>query len=1078
MFNFARNTFRRVIFSVAASLVLGVLAYTIVSPEVRAAAITAAEQTSGSGGSIHGYVAAVVQPQLEARQTTSLGTQIFVSDIDVWAKNIKTGVSSSHVVTNAEGYFRTPLLPIGEYQICVSGTGYTTACDGRTINVAHPVKTLDNIIPIQPSANAISGTVWLADRVTPCFRFDSQALTAKVSLLDGNEHIVAGPVNGNNVGQYALPVSVSADNLKLHVVCDKGSADTTIQKLSGFLVQDVAIANHAPQILSLDFSKGSVGIRRANPGEIVRATVKASDLDGDTLHYRWVDDSGRSLGLPDAPSVDWQVINANVLNTLHVQVSDDKGGFAISRRTLQSGPNAIFFAGRVFNRQTLAAVNHATVSLNKVVVQTDATGNFRVSVPDAPQFVLNVTKPGFALASLIYRTYASNIQVPLDAVQTVDINAGTGGSINFPPAGCLCQPRDHEKQQREGYKDDKNYYDKDDDTYHCDKGKGMGTLKVKFQPDSFMTSTGGKYSGTVSLEGFQYDLTQPNPIPGDLGAIYQGKMVRLSSFGAFHILSRDSQNKPLKMAANMKASVSFPIQAAQQATAPATIPFFHYDEDKGLWVEDGTLTRSGNQYVGEITHFTAFNADTQFDGGACVKVVLDDSFHFPVTLNASYFDAGAGQFYHNGLQTNDKTIGVERMRPNQNFTLSITNNGELTPTVSVPLNSGAGLNPVTFPGGLDTDQINFSHCNGPVQIYNKTIPVTKPTFLGPIFGGSITDNSVSYQHATDAQSGGTRDTLNKWKTANGFSINGSPVSLEAKAIYFNNGDLKFGRDMHCRVTNAVTHATACYVSNFGQVGFNDETVSLPQAVAYEASGQATPQPVATVAMEYSPAGDVQFYAYKSDGSYLAHPVLDSQAITIKPIPDMCLACHQGTYSPSNPTTDFTTKVSGAHFLPFDLDSFNDDTGTAFPQSINYVTPALQEQLRQLNNMVANTNAPPGVTEAIQLWYPGGVANPNTPYVFNRGAAQLPGAPFSGHEPLYDNVVKVVCRTCHMSDIGHEWDQFTPQMTSASGFIQSLACGPQLEMPHAEVPWNRYWQQSLSSTLDSELNFGGAGCPNH
>jgi len=41
---------------------------------------------------------------------------------------------------------------------------------------------------------------------------------------------------------------------------------------------------------------------------------------------------------------------------------------------------------------------------------------------------------------------------------------------------------------------------------------------------------------------------------------------------------------------------------------------------------------------------------------------------------------------------------------------------------------------------------------------------------------------------------------------------------EAKAIYFNNGDLKFGRDMHCRVTNNTPGAIACYVSNFGDVG--------------------------------------------------------------------------------------------------------------------------------------------------------------------------------------------------------------------------------------------------------------------
>jgi len=35
------------------------------------------------------------------------------------------------------------------------------------------------------------------------------------------------------------------------------------------------------------------------------------------------------------------------------------------------------------------------------------------------------------------------------------------------------------------------------------------------------------------------------------------------------------------MAANKNVNVSMPIQAGQLGTAPASIPFFHYDEDTG-----------------------------------------------------------------------------------------------------------------------------------------------------------------------------------------------------------------------------------------------------------------------------------------------------------------------------------------------------------------------------------------------------------------------------------------------------------------------------------------------------------------
>ena len=107
-----------------------------------------------------------------------------------------------------------------------------------------------------------------------------------------------------------------------------------------------------------------------------------------------------------------------------------------------------------------------------------------------------------------------------------------------------------------------------------------------------------------------------------------------------------------------------------------------------------------------------------------------------------------------------------------------------------------------------------------------------------------------------------------------------------------------------------------------------------------------------------------------------------------------------------------------------------------------------------------------------------------PFTFNQGAAQLPGQPFIHqpgnihHEPLYDSVVKIVCRTCHVALSGREWNSFD-QMSGEAGFIHSLACAPTLKMPHAEVPWRRFWQQNLSATLASELSFDQPtlnGCP--
>jgi hypothetical protein len=1082
-------------------------------------------QPSPTAGSIRGFVAVTLPSAQElgaspANPSLQPGSTVFVPDIQVTARNIKTNQSSTAAVTNVQGYFRTPVLPPGEYRICVSGAGFAAACDDSTIGVTGPYVIMNHIVPIRPQASAIIGTVTLADHRTPCFWFrpsmSPQALIAKASLLDLNGKVIAGPVEGNAAGQYVLPVPSTADREKLHVECDTGIAETILPVRAGVTLQDLALPTSTPNILAFDFAKNGVGIRRADPGDTVTVTVQAKDPDGNTLHYAWADDSGRALHLPDTAIVQWPLPNIATTNILHVQVSNGKGGIATFSRAIQTGSNAIFFSGRVLNRQTNAGVPGATVSLNATVATADAAGNFHTIVPDAPQFVLNVTHPGFALASLVLRNQVVGIQVPLDPVQTATVNGATGGSINVPPGSggtcnCACNPGGGDEPFHILVEIPKTRIDiRHEEGKHAAEAPkcptpagGAGNLSLGFEPGSFVTAAGVTYSGTVTVEAFQYDLTRPNPIPGDFGAVYQGKPVRMGTFGAFHIVPRDAQGQPLAMAGGKRASVSLPIQPGQLSTAPATIPFFHYDENSGQWLEDGTLIRSGATYVGNITHFSVFNADTVFPGGACVKVLLN-GFTMPVTLDATYFDTSVGSFNHNGFPTSDTTIGVERMTPNQIFTLTVTDSATPTPgVVSVALNSGPGLDPTLFPAGLDTDTVNFSHCNGPVKVDNITlssvIATGTPYFLGPVFGGTIVpdpqQNPTTYQQATDAQTGGTRDTLPHWKQANGFNLStpsggqacAAPNPGEFCAVYFNNGDLKFGRDMHCRVTNPANGATACYVSNFGVVGQNDAPAALQPpngALAYEASGQVSPAPTATVTMEYDPNPadklfGVQFWAYNGAGTYISAAALDDQLA--KPLPEICMACHQGTY-----TVGPNNTVQGAAFLPFDLDSFLDNTGTAFPSNSAFVS-GQQQQFHALNNIIAGIPSPgitppPAIAQLIQspppFWYSS--TTTSVPFTFNQGAAQLPGTPFSGHEPLYDSVVKVVCRTCHVgipTSAGNlQWNTYN-QMSSVASLIQSFACGPAAPlspMPHAEVPWLRYWQQGLGAPLAGELNLNS--CP--
>jgi len=64
--------------------------------------------------------------------------------------------------------------------------------------------------------------VRLADKATPCFTyrpaFDT-LVQAKVTLFGSSNQVVAGPVNGNSLGQYVIPTHFVAGNLTVKADC-------------------------------------------------------------------------------------------------------------------------------------------------------------------------------------------------------------------------------------------------------------------------------------------------------------------------------------------------------------------------------------------------------------------------------------------------------------------------------------------------------------------------------------------------------------------------------------------------------------------------------------------------------------------------------------------------------------------------------------------------------------------------------------------------------------------------------------------------------------------------------------------
>ena len=158
--------------------------------------------------------------------------------------------------------------------------------------------------------------------------------------------------------------------------------------------------------------------------------------------------------------------------------------------------------------------------------------------------------------------------------------------------------------------------------------KGM---KVKFPASSIMKSDGSAYSGTVKVDMMYLspkaeNFTEMMP-GGDLLALNSNnKEVLLIPWGMVNVNLTDGSGTPLQIKTGSKAELTFPIPEGMGSNPP-TIPLWHFDEEKGIWIQAADAILKGDVYVGEVTHFSWVNLD--YPAGIVNikgKVVCEDGY--------------------------------------------------------------------------------------------------------------------------------------------------------------------------------------------------------------------------------------------------------------------------------------------------------------------------------------------------------------------------------------------------------------------------------------------------------------------
>ncbi len=166
-------------------------------------------------------------------------------------------------------------------------------------------------------------------------------------------------------------------------------------------------------------------------------------------------------------------------------------------------------------------------------------------------------------------------------------------------------------------------------------------------------STGVGYTGVISVSAHYIDPTAADIagiLPGDLrGLRTNGDLNVLDSYGMLEVELTGASGELLQIADGKKATLTMAIPSSLTATAPATIPLWYFDETTGLWKEEGSANKVGNQYVGEVAHFSTWNCDNPHPHVPEHCRILNEDGTPAVNIEVRLFEEGYGGHCNHGF---------------------------------------------------------------------------------------------------------------------------------------------------------------------------------------------------------------------------------------------------------------------------------------------------------------------------------------------------------------------------------------------------------------------------------------------
>ncbi len=284
-------------------------------------------------------------------------------------------------------------------------------------------------------------------------------------------------------------------------------------------------------------------------------------------------------------------------------------------------------------------VPQAVVSVGGDSTVTDEEGRFTIkgSWASRNRWVLEARRPGFAPISKVFGKGSED--VTLTAVETTSLSFDAGSiivardnrtncigsaasSVDWAshPTARYPQAFDASGNALTGTLPPtaQRALDFMSATASCNTG-----FQVTIPANGLVTASGQAARGQVDVELSTVDLYSPDGMPGDYtvtptadGPVY------MESFGAGTIEIRAGDDV-LQLQKGTRAEILIPVDRTQidiGSKVPESIPLLRYESKSGEWTKIGVakLDEEQQAYVGEVEHFSEFNADVVKTNPACL----------------------------------------------------------------------------------------------------------------------------------------------------------------------------------------------------------------------------------------------------------------------------------------------------------------------------------------------------------------------------------------------------------------------------------------------------------------------------